>query len=247
MNNRIALRFSEAASSYEEGARVQRQAAAEFDAWLAACGLAAPDRIAEIGCGTGFLTGLLAARYPDAAICATDLAPAMLERCRENLHGTPNVEYRLCDGRDVRFDPAPDWIVSAMCFQWFDPLGPVLKHHFAGCRTLAFSILLDGSFSRWSDAHEHAGQPLGLRKLPAYDDLLRECHTLDNVHVRTHRVSLHETHANGIEFAHTLRKIGAGEPRPGHRHASLKPVLRTLKHGLQANYEIAFVCLEHRD
>ena len=247
MNNRVALRFSEAASSYEESARVQRQAAVEFDAWLSSCDLAAPKHIAEIGCGTGFLTSLLATRYPDAAICATDLAPSMLERCQENLHANPNVEYRLCDGRDVRFDLAPDWIVSAMCFQWFDPLGPVLTHHFANCKALAFSILLDGSFSQWSDAHADAGQPLGLRKLPGYDDLLRECHAIDNTEVRTHRISLHESHSDGIDFAHAVRKIGAGEPRPGHRHANLKPVLRALKHGLDANYEIAFVCLKHRD
>lgn len=245
MNDRIALRFSEAASCYEEGARVQKQAAVEFDAWLASLGLAPPNRIAEIGCGTGFLTGLLATRYPDAAICAADLAPAMLDRCRENLRGNPNIEYRLCDGRDTHFDPVPDWIVSAMCFQWFDPLGPVLRHHFAHCRTLAFSILLDGSFSEWKDAHMKVGQPLGLRHLPGYDDLLRECHTLENFRVHAHRLSLHEPHADGIEFAHALRKIGAGEPRSEHRHASLRPILRTLAHGLRANYEIAFVCLEH--
>lgn len=247
MNNRIALRFSEAAPCYEESARVQRQAAAEFDAWLSQCGLATPKRIAEIGCGTGFLTGLLAARFPDAAICATDLAPAMLDRCRENSRGNPNIEYLLCDGRDARFDPVPDWIVSSMCFQWFDSLGPVLKHHFSRCRTLAFSIMLDGSFSEWRAAHARAGQPLGLRRLPDYDSLLHACRTLENARVHAHRISLHESHADGMAFAHALRRIGAGEPRPGHRHASLKPVLRSLQKGLRANYEIAFLCLEHRD
>jgi malonyl-CoA O-methyltransferase len=247
MDNQVASRFSEAASRYEEAARVQKQAAAEFDIWLAARGLPVPDRIAEIGCGTGFLTRQLSARFPDAAICATDLAPAMLDRCRKNLGSRTNIEYRLCDGRTVCFDPPPDWIVSTMCFQWFEPLEPVLRHHFAHCRTLAFSILLDGSFSEWRNAHAKAGLTAGLRDLPDYDQLLRTCASLHGARVNTHRISLHESHADGAEFVRALREIGAGEPRPGHRHVDIRPVLRTLKHGMQANYEIAFFCLEHED
>ena len=41
----------------------------------------------------------------------------------------------------------------------------------------------------------------------------------DNVEVRIHRLSLHESHADGIEFAHALRKIGAGAGPPRARQA----------------------------
>jgi ubiquinone/menaquinone biosynthesis C-methylase UbiE len=41
--------------------------------------------ILELGCGTGALTGLLAARYPEARIHAVDASPQMIQLARERL------------------------------------------------------------------------------------------------------------------------------------------------------------------
>jgi malonyl-CoA O-methyltransferase len=239
-----AERFSNAAERYEQSAHIQKEAAVLFDAWLAELKLDAPQRIAEIGCGTGLLTRLLHARFPQAAIEATDLAPAMVEYCRRMLGDEAVIRYRVCDGRDARFDPMPDWIVSAMCLQWLRPLRPVLQHHLAQSKMLAFSLVLDGSFSVWREAHAHAGIEPGLHAFPVYDSLLAECQSLGAAHVHAKRISLSEAHANGLEFAASLRLIGADHPRDGHRPSNLRPVLRQLQNGFDANYEIGFFCIE---
>lgn len=244
MPSSVAARFSNAASRYEQSARIQQQAAAHFDAWLTGLSLPAPARIAEIGCGTGLFTRLLHARHPDAALHATDLAPAMVEHCRRTFPTVENLQFSVCDGRDAGFAPLPDWIVSAMCFQWFDPLLPVLQHHLAGSRMLAFSILLDGSFSAWRHAHNRLGLTPGLRSCPDYDSLLQACRQLDAAKVHAQHVSLIDTHANGQSFAHSLRAIGADLPRNGHHPVNLRPVFRQLTNGIAANYEIGFFCLE---
>lgn len=239
-----AERFSGAAQRYEQSAYIQKQAAAQFDAWLTELKLDAPRHIAEIGCGTGLLTRRLHARFPEARIEATDLAPAMVEFCRRALGDEHHIRYSVGDGRSMRFSSAPDWIVSAMCFQWLEPLLPVLRHHLTQSKLLAFSLVLDGSFSAWRDAHERAGIACGLRACPDYDTLLAQCRDLGATRVHAQRISLTEAHADGLDFANSLRAIGADQPRDGHFPANLRPVLRQLRNGFDANYEIGFFCIE---
>ena len=187
---------------------------------------------------------MLHARYPHASLHATDLAPAMVERCRASFTSAAGLQFSVCDGRHASFQPAPDWIVSTMCFQWFDPLQPVLAWHFANSRVLAFSVLLDGSFSQWRAAHERLHLPDGLHPCPDYEALLRSARDLCPVRLHAQHISLTEQHANGQSFAHSLRAIGADQARPGHQPVALRPVLRQLEQGIAANYEIGFFCLE---
>jgi hypothetical protein len=62
--------------------------------------------------------------------------------------------------------------------------------------------------------------------------------------VHAQRISLTEAHADGLAFARSLRAIGADQPREGHHPANLRPVLRQLQNGCEANYEIGFFCIE---
>ncbi|GEP10802.1 methyltransferase domain-containing protein [Methylobacterium gnaphalii] len=51
----------------------------------AAAPLAPSPRTLEIGCGTGFLTRALRSRIPVGSMLATDIAPAMIARCRTRI------------------------------------------------------------------------------------------------------------------------------------------------------------------
>lgn len=240
----VAARFSAQASSYERYAYVQKKAAVLLDMWLCGLSMPAPATIAEIGCGTGLFTRLLRRRYPRAHLTASDIAPDMVAYCRGLLGSSPSLQYAVCDGRIARFAPSPDWIVSAMCMQWMDPLMPVLRHHLQACGMLAFSVVLDGSFQPWRTAHRKAGQAPGLRALPDYRTLVRDCYEAGAARVHAHRFTLTQTHPNGMHFAAGLRAIGASCPQPGHRPGNLKPVLRQLSGEVEMNYEIGFFCLQ---
>jgi len=259
MNRRrasIAERFSAAAGSYDATARAQLDAAACFADWLAARDAparpagdsratgAAPARIAELGCGTGFLSAELLARWPDAELLATDLAPAMVEHCRARFADRPRFRAASADAASARFDPAPDWIVSAMCLQWVRPLEAALDLHLSQCRVLAFSLLLDGSFAEWRAAHERAGVACGLQPLPDAAALDAMCRRLAAAHGRSCDIELvrvDEPHADGLAFARALRAIGADTPRAGHRPGALRRVLAACPAPIVMNYELAFV------
>lgn len=240
----VAARFSAQAASYERYAYIQKKASILFDMWLCGLNLPAPDTIAEIGCGTGLFTRLLRRRYPRAYITASDIAPDMVDYCRGLLGSSPFLHYSVCDGQTAPFSPGPDWIVSAMCFQWMDPLLPVLRHHLQTSPMLAFSVVLDGSFQRWRNAHYKAGLEPGLRALPDFGALIRNCYEAGAARVEAHRITLIQAHPNGMHFAAGLRAIGASCPQPGHRPVNLRPVLRQLSGEVEMNYEIGFFCLQ---
>lgn len=240
----IADRFSRSAQRYESEAVIQRVAAAQFDSWLAHQIPRSPQRIAEIGCGTGFLTRLLRERFPDCLVQATDIAPRMVELCRAAVGEDDRVELSVCDGRDVRFNPSPELVVSAMCFQWFDPLLPVLAHHLSQSPALGFSIMLDRSFSQWRAAHKMANLQPGLHRCPSFEQVEEACYAAGGLRVQSKRIRLHQEFPDGRSFIQSLRAIGADQPRNDYAPINLKPVLRLLERGVIADYEIGFFYVE---
>lgn len=273
LSDAVATRFDYAAESYEDAATIQQAAAERFDTWLVdhnktpndantkrsttltllphqtsqqhtwQTGLA-PKRIVEIGCGTGFLTRRLQCRYGQTHLHITDLAPAMLAHCRNSLPTTPQLSFAIADARNAIFNPTPDWIVSTMCFQWLDDLPSVLKWHFEQCQVLAFSLLLDSSFSVWRQAHQAQNLPLGLRSLPEWQWLSDLVDTLSATKTARARFTLTEKYDDGLHFLRTLKKIGASHPRQGYHSINLRPVLKNFVSGLTANYDIGFFWIE---
>ena len=82
--DRDVAAFGERAQGYDEGWRGQmHHQIADRTADLALTCVPAPERILDVGCGTGYLLGRLAARAPQAEILAgIDAAPAMIEAAR---------------------------------------------------------------------------------------------------------------------------------------------------------------------
>jgi trans-aconitate 2-methyltransferase len=85
---------------------------------VARIGAEAPRRVADLGCGPGNLTALLAQRWPDADVVGLDSSPEMIEAAR----GTDaRVRFEVADLRDWLADAARepvDVLVSNATLQW---------------------------------------------------------------------------------------------------------------------------------
>jgi ubiquinone/menaquinone biosynthesis C-methylase UbiE len=88
--------FDERAAGYDHGRMGQlHHAISDRTAALAATLVPAPRRVLDIGCGTGYLLGSLAGRYPDASeLAGVDPAPSMIE-----------VATRACADERIRYYP----------------------------------------------------------------------------------------------------------------------------------------------
>ncbi|MFG2620560.1 trans-aconitate 2-methyltransferase [Streptomyces sp. NPDC048507] len=82
----------------------------------------APARIADLGCGPGNVTALLAERWPDARVTGYDLSPEMLRRAEDEYAGpTPgggSLGFRHGDLADWTPGETYDLIVSNAALQW---------------------------------------------------------------------------------------------------------------------------------
>ncbi|MFE9774946.1 trans-aconitate 2-methyltransferase [Streptomyces sp. NPDC005931] len=116
-----------------------------------------PPRIADLGCGAGNVTALLADRWPTALITGYDNAPEMLDRAHVDHDGPTTGGGRLTFLRaDVRIwtpDRPHDLIVSNATLQWIPGHAERFPDWIAGLApggTLAFQV--PGNF----DAPSHA-------------------------------------------------------------------------------------------
>ncbi|MEU8348781.1 trans-aconitate 2-methyltransferase [Streptomyces sp. NPDC048845] len=80
-----------------------------------------PARIADLGCGPGNVTALLAERWPGAHITGYDNSPEMLRRAAAHAGPTPGggrIDFRPADAAGWVPDEPQDLIVSNATLQW---------------------------------------------------------------------------------------------------------------------------------
>ena len=85
--------------------------------------LADPERIYDLGCGSGNVTRLLAERWPGAAVAGVDNSPQMLQRAR----ATPSrVRWQHGDLADWQPDAVPALLYSNAVIQWLPDHGELI-------------------------------------------------------------------------------------------------------------------------
>ena len=99
---------------YHRFAAERLRPAADLLAWIP---LAQPAVIADLGCGAGESTGLLAHRWPGAEITGVDSSPRMLVRARSSGIGAQWIEADLATWTPPE---APELIFSNAVFHWLD-------------------------------------------------------------------------------------------------------------------------------
>lgn len=82
---------------------------------LAQVPLPAPKRVADIGCGPGNSTELLAGRWPDAAVVGFDTSPDMIAEARRRL---PGAAFDVADVRHWQPAGKVDVIFANAVLQW---------------------------------------------------------------------------------------------------------------------------------
>jgi len=122
--------FARAAATYDDSAVLQREVADRLLARLDYINLR-PVRILDLGCGTGYLTRLLAQRYAAAQIVGLDLALPMAQAARQRTTARlpfglgrrlSRCRYTNADAEALPFaDASLDLVVSNLTLQWCDP------------------------------------------------------------------------------------------------------------------------------
>lgn len=239
-------RAFDGAEGYDAAAVIQARVAEGLATRVAALPLATAPRVLEIGCGTGLLTAALHQRITPGAYLATDLAPAMILRCRARLGSGPR--FVVMDGERPCLAPGFDLVCSSLAAQWFEDLPGALTR-LAGLLAprghLAVATLAAGTFAEWRQAHADIGLTAATPNYPTAADL--EALRVPGCTVAVAYEPLVEVHADGRAFLNALRAIGAGTPagRAPLSPGSLRRVLRRFEAaGARVTYEIATLLIQ---
>ncbi|MBU4231623.1 MAG: methyltransferase domain-containing protein [Proteobacteria bacterium] len=238
----IRRNFARRARSYDRHAEMQRRMAHGL---VAAVGesLARAGRILEIGCGTGYLTGLLRQANGEARLVALDLDAALVDAARRRLGPEAGVAWLVADG-ETPLRGEYDLIIANATFQWFTRPGETLAalyRNLAPGGVLAFSTLGPRTFQELAESLNQAGRSLNLPAIPpipaqGFGD--RETWS-DRLYgagfpqVRLGREMATATFPSVKEFLQALQATGATNPRPGQFSPRL---LHALMAAYQTNY-----------
>jgi trans-aconitate 2-methyltransferase len=128
-----------------------------FHDLLARIGATAPRRVVDLGCGPGHLTGVLAARWPGAAVSALDSSAEMVAAARER-----GVEAEHADVATWTPPPDADVVVTNAVLHWVPGHLDLLPRWLAALPSQAwFALQVPGSFAAPSHAlvRDLLGQP----------------------------------------------------------------------------------------
>jgi len=142
----IAASFSKAAISYDQFADLQREIGHHLIDLMPAT-IKQANSILDLGCGTGYFSGLLSQLASPTNLTCFDLSPAMLKQAAQK-------KLACCDYVQGDIDHLPfttdqfDLIFSNLVVQWSEQLSPCLaqaKQALTKKGILCFSTLLNGS------------------------------------------------------------------------------------------------------
>jgi malonyl-CoA O-methyltransferase len=201
--SRIADRFGRAAATYESATPVQHEVAVRLAGRILASGLEPGARVAELGCGTGYLARALAPELEPSLWVASDIAPAMVAAARAS---TPLAA--VMDAARPGLLPGFDLVCSSLTLQWLAEPAKAVRAWRGLVRPggrLAVATMVEGSFAEWRDALAEAGARSAGPAFPAAD----EVRSWFGPDAAVEALTVSESHRNALAFLRALRAAGA--------------------------------------
>lgn len=250
---RVRHSFDQAAAGYDRLASLQREMAERMLSRLEYIRIQ-PESLADVGCGTGWMTGQLRRRYPKARLLAVDFAPAMLRQARSQGSWFRPIPC-VCASAETLPLPAQslDLLISNAMLQWCDQPRQVFEEWLRVLRPgglLLFTTFGVGTLAEleqaWAavDAYPHVSRFADMHDLG--DSLLGL--GWENPVLDIDRFTLNYASVTGL--MRDLKGLGAGNARAD-RHRGLTgrarfqamteayESLRTPA-GLPASYEVVY-------
>ncbi len=249
---RVAQSFSRAAASYDAVAELQRAVGGQLMAQLP--DRLRPDRILDLGCGTGYFTRALAARFPGADVLGLDIAPGMLEVARR--HQGAQVQWLCADAESLPLaDASVDLVYSSLAIQWCEDLPRLFRELTRILRPggwLVFSTLGPGTLielkTAWQqvDAYVHVNR---FKPLTALEQTLAQARLVKQ---RSMEETRRLDYERLVDLTRELKSLGAHNSNQGQSRGltgrrkleQLKTAYESFRQAgrLPASYEVYYLC-----
>ena len=223
---RVESSFSRWASEYDAHTPVQQRVVDRLMDTLNTCICGSPEKLLDIGCGTGRLLDALSRNFPDTSLYGLDISAGMLAKAVELL-GERAVLIRG-DAEELPFPSGFfDLVISASTFQWLDSCDKCFRSVHNVMQPggqFVFSLFGSGTLAElqcsWREALARCGHPLsagthdGTHRFQTAGDILaslERCGFTD-CSVDTCKEIVWYPDLPGL--LHAIKRVGAGSSRP---------------------------------
>ncbi|GMB07937.1 malonyl-ACP O-methyltransferase BioC [Thermolongibacillus altinsuensis] len=243
----LQKRFSTNAQTYDQFANVQKKMANALFGQITI----RPERILEIGCGTGYLTEKLRRHFPHARITAVDLAPGMIAVAKQRLDAE-QINWICGDIEEIELSERYDLIISNATFQWLNDLDRTLLRLYDALNDggqLVFSTFGARTFHELHTSFacalktQNLNEPLRIgQSFPTLNQLLGRCQcTIPSAAISAAETIEIERFPSVRDFFLSLRKIGATNSTTGRycqRPSVFKAMMSEYEHRFSENGQI---------
>jgi SAM-dependent methyltransferase len=240
-SNRLSNGFDKAAVTYDCHASVQKMAS-EHLAFLCAPLLEKPQKILDIGCGTGLTTLAFQKYCSDGVYTLCDLSENMIHVAKNKI---PNQNYIVGDGERCAFEENYDLGISNLALQWFEDIESFLAKILLKCKYFAFSIPVEGSFAAYKNLFAAKNIPILTYHHWGIDALFSLGERNGDV-VRSDFKRYDLFFENVLGAAKHFKSIGAWRMTTPQRQAQIAARLLRNPIKINLNYDIFFMVLESK-
>ncbi|NLB60788.1 MAG: methyltransferase domain-containing protein [Lentisphaerae bacterium] len=260
----VAARFSAAADTYHQAARVQEKVAATLSHLFpaqASLPTASSACILEIGCGTGLLTQFIRRHYPTARIDVVELSAPMIAQARARMHFDERIRWRVADLRQVPAGASYPLIVSSSSLHWIHPLAEGMNRMaslLAPGGYAVFSLMLRGTLGELRQCRLAVAPhkpPVG--NLPTYAQVRRSLRQAGLTMVTERRDVCRAVYPSAEAFVRHIHAQGltSGLVSISHQPLNRKELQalfdlyqtrHAVKDGVRASYRVAY-CMARKE
>ncbi|MBS0235708.1 MAG: methyltransferase domain-containing protein [Proteobacteria bacterium] len=234
--------FAQGAQTYEQVAWVQKAAAKTLvDSLIKQYPVFYPNRILDVGSGTGYVVENLLPFFPNSTYILNDIEPKMLNNAVKKLQHFSNISYQIGDAEKCKFMPN-ELTISNMAFQWFEDLPITINRLSSNSEILAFSILLDGTFSEWWELCDFYGAQFLRPSYYKYEELAQVCANINPRDLWLLRKEVELDMDSPLAFIRYVKQLGANLSNSVHC-PKLLSMLRQERGRLLTKYQLCFVIL----
>ena len=258
--NSVGGRFSAAAATYDDAADVQFAVAERVDGLLADD--LVPERVLDVGSGTGLLTEMVSERFPDAHIDSIDIAADLVEMARLRFEDNELVDCTVGDVMGMTGVTRYPLIVSSSSLHWIQPL-PELFEKLADMLlpggSLAFGMMVAGTLAELRESRIRVAPDKAFGSLPTAEDVALAWEGADLQCIEHEVETRHADYSSASEFLQVIHRVGvtggavssAGTPLT---RSELRELVKDYEHhysvetgGVYASYRVLYACLNRAD